>query len=318
MNLQSFRQTNPHWHSFPYWHDQVCNVFTKLDSQPLAEGAFCWGMEHRQMGAIGLTLVASSPIEVKRTKHHISQSTSEVIKFSFQLSGTSYLEQGDRRSTLNPGDWAFYDCTQPYVLSMPESYSQYVIQVSKAQLQTKINHIEALTAQTISGRLGMGKLAWGFIDATRSEYDDIGADGQHHAGTAVVDVLTACINASVHSGKLHVEAQTPLLFLVKQFIAEQLASPELCVDLIAQECHISRRYLHRLFEPEEVTVSEYIRNLRLEQCRQLLLAPMHQNKTITQIALAWGFNSATHFGICFRRKYGMSPSAYRRASLLQA
>jgi AraC family transcriptional regulator len=56
------------------------------------------------------------------------------------------------------------------------------------------------------------------------------------------------------------------------------------------------------------TPMEFIRTLRLDQARRLLI---NMDYSIGQIARQCGFSSATHFGVAFRRAYGQSPSDFR-------
>ncbi|MFO0490710.1 MAG: helix-turn-helix transcriptional regulator, partial [Curvibacter sp.] len=68
------------------------------------------------------------------------------------------------------------------------------------------------------------------------------------------------------------------------------------------------------FSDETQTLAQYIQTLRLEACIRDLHHPMAQSRPITDIALSWGFNNASHFSRVFREHTGMSPSEFRAAS----
>ena len=57
------------------------------------------------------------------------------------------------------------------------------------------------------------------------------------------------------------------------------------------------------------TVGEYLRRLRIERAAEQLVAG---SQPLAEIALAAGFADQSHFSNVFRRRIGMSPSAYRR------
>jgi AraC family transcriptional regulator len=59
------------------------------------------------------------------------------------------------------------------------------------------------------------------------------------------------------------------------------------------------------------TVGEYLRRLRIERAAQQLVVG---TQPLAEIALAAGFADQSHFSNVFRRRIGMSPSAYRRAA----
>jgi AraC-like DNA-binding protein len=105
---------------------------------------------------------------------------------------------------------------------------------------------------------------------------------------------------------------------VHAFIESHLGEPELTPAAVAAAHHISLRYLHKLFEPEPHGVAGWIRQRRLERCRDDLLDPAQADRPVAGIAARWGFSSAAHFSRVFREAYGLPPAEFRRAYRLQA
>jgi AraC-like DNA-binding protein len=83
---------------------------------------------------------------------------------------------------------------------------------------------------------------------------------------------------------------------------------------VARRHFISRSYLDKLFETEAEGVARYIRERRLERCREELADPRMTEQSILDIATRWGFVSAAHFSRVFRAAYGMTPREARRQS----
>jgi AraC-like DNA-binding protein len=102
---------------------------------------------------------------------------------------------------------------------------------------------------------------------------------------------------------------------VRAYIQANLRDPELSADSIAAELNCSKRYLHKLFEMEDISICDYIRNLRLDRCREEIAAPEFRNKSITDIGFSWGFNSSAYFSAAFKQHFGSSPSSYRKKEL---
>ena len=69
--------------------------------------------------------------------------------------------------------------------------------------------------------------------------------------------------------------------------------------------------MHRLYAVEKETLAKYILRRRLDECARALLSS-HVGRSITEIAFAYGFKSATHFGRAFRERYRVTPGKYRR------
>lgn len=78
---------------------------------------------------------------------------------------------------------------------------------------------------------------------------------------------------------------------------------------IAERLHISTRQLERLFGRFlNSTPKQYFMELRLHRARNLLV---QTERSITEIAMASGFRSASHFTRSFRAFYGQTPVSHR-------
>ena len=86
---------------------------------------------------------------------------------------------------------------------------------------------------------------------------------------------------------------------------------------VAEGLHVSSRYVRMIFAVSSETASAYILRRRLEECARQMADPRWQGHSITEIAFAWGFNSAPHFARSFRERFGNSPRSYRRLQVQQ-
>jgi AraC-like DNA-binding protein len=105
--------------------------------------------------------------------------------------------------------------------------------------------------------------------------------------------------------------QRALLRRTYELIEERLSDPELSPGRLAAALYISVRSLHNLFESEQTTVADWIRQRRLERCAHDLLDPALAGKPIGTIGARWGITNQAHFSRLFRARYGASPSAFR-------
>jgi AraC-like DNA-binding protein len=88
---------------------------------------------------------------------------------------------------------------------------------------------------------------------------------------------------------------------------------EMSVDDIAARQSLSPRYVRMLFHREGTTLTEFIRDERLNRARQFLLTPHAEHRSISEIAYSVGFNDLSHFNRSFRRRFGCSPGEMRRS-----
>ncbi len=78
---------------------------------------------------------------------------------------------------------------------------------------------------------------------------------------------------------------------------------------VARAAHVSPFHFHRVFQSiAGETLADYVKRLRLDKA--LLLMCHSRRSSLTTIALACGFSSSSDFSRCFKRRFGVSPSAF--------
>lgn len=93
-------------------------------------------------------------------------------------------------------------------------------------------------------------------------------------------------------------------------IEQNLADNKFTPDFFAQEMAVSRAQLFRKIKAMTgKTVVEFISTIRLNHAADLLLT---SGKQISEISIICGFSDASNFRRSFVKKFGRSPSAYRR------
>ena len=94
------------------------------------------------------------------------------------------------------------------------------------------------------------------------------------------------------------------------YIQDNYAKREISVEQVADLFNISVSYYSKLFnESVGKTFPEVINELRLESAKKTLLDDT--NISIKQVAAENGFSSVSYFSSQFKKKYGISPTAYR-------
>lgn len=102
------------------------------------------------------------------------------------------------------------------------------------------------------------------------------------------------------------------LAVIKADIEQHLTDGSLTAATLAARHRISARYLHKLFEDEEMTYSQFVLDHRLSLAYRKLRQPLYAARTISSIANDAGFGDLSYFNRTFRRRYGITPSDARR------
>ena len=119
-----------------------------------------------------------------------------------------------------------------------------------------------------------------------------------------------------YSGEMMLQPRNVLLsspderFLQKAMdvVENNISDPDLDIDRFALEIGVSRMQLYRKLNAlTEMTVKEFVRNIRLKRAAQMLV---QQKINVSEVAYAVGFRDLSHFRKCFRQEFNMSASEY--------
>ena len=99
-----------------------------------------------------------------------------------------------------------------------------------------------------------------------------------------------------------------LMERIVQSVNRHLGDSEFSVEQLCSEAGISRAHLHRkMKEMTGMPITEFIRNIRLEQAARLL---RERKLNITQVAYSVGFSNQGYFSTVFHKHFGVSPRDY--------
>lgn len=91
---------------------------------------------------------------------------------------------------------------------------------------------------------------------------------------------------------------------------EHFYDQDISLHQLAKLYYINEKYIGRLFRKQlGYTFHEYLNEIRLTRAVYLLKT---SDKSVTQIATEIGFNNIPYFNRIFLKKYGLSPTIYRK------
>lgn len=118
------------------------------------------------------------------------------------------------------------------------------------------------------------------------------------------------IKVSISIKRERINSSMLLIEKAKQYIKENYSDYDVSVEKLCSELHVSPTYFSTIFKREtEMNFVNYLTTVRLEQAVKLLNTT--DDKTY-MIADKVGYPEANYFSYVFKKKFGVSPSKYRK------
>jgi AraC-like DNA-binding protein len=228
-----------------------------------------------------------------------------------QLDGVAVVSQHGHQTRVAPGQMALYDPGHPYDLRLEGRWSCIVLAFPRAALSLPDNVVRQAMRHPHPFGAGPGAVLANFVLAALEQRTLIGTSAGR-LGEAAFHLIAGALDRTEPDGDEAVADDQRLRVL--RYARERLSDPDLTHDGVAAAHLMAPRSLHRLFEREPHTVTEYIRVRRLESVHRDLTDPLFSHLSIARIAARWCFTSQAHFTRAFQAHYGVSPSAIRRAA----
>jgi AraC-like DNA-binding protein len=239
----------------------------------------------------------------------LAQSSPDFLMIAAQVQGVSVIEQFGRSMRLTPGQWGLCDVPRPCVSTHMAGVEQLHFLIPREQVRLGIDPRFVL-GRGFAGDSGVAVL---MVQAMKSLFEDLPVLGARGA-EELADVVTRLLHIAVHQSierPRHVSMHEDMRERICNFVENRLRDPRLSLDVIALELNCTKRYLHLVFASEDQTLNQYIWNQRLLRCRRELEDPALNGRSITQVAMGWGFSNLSHFSRAFREQFGLSPREAR-------
>lgn len=296
--------------SFSQWKDRVQDEYVQLELETDSTGVFRGGLAVFGVGEITFGDIVHDPLQVRRTSELLADSTRDFYKISVQLEGYSVIEQDGRETAVSPGDLTMYDTARPFTLTTNDTARALIISCPHELIGVPAELITELTATRLSGRSGLGGIASTMLVNVERGLDQGSVRPTPQLESSVLSVLRAVL--AEHAERIPTAAGDEHTFArVQMYIDDHLADPHLAVSDIAAAHFVSARQLQRLFQSRGTTVTQWIRDRRLEKCRQELADTDAAAGSVRDVALRWGIQDAAHFSRIFRSVFGKTPTEYR-------
>jgi AraC-like DNA-binding protein len=222
----------------------------------------------------------------------------------------SWYTYNRREVVLRPGDLVAADPTFPLVGKARASWDHETWLFPRRLIEP---HLSASRPQpfVLAGREGLAGVVKAYLDAIAAQMDALDEREAELVADNFCQLLAVACGAA--AGEHQQAIRLARLEEAKRYIGLHLADPEMTPEKTAAALKMSVRQLHLVFEPSGTSFAQYVLKRRLAECRAALLSPVGA-RSVTDIALGFGFNSLWTFNRTFRRAFGATPSEMRGAA----
>jgi AraC-like DNA-binding protein len=230
------------------------------------------------------------------------------------LSGTTLGSQRGREMVLGDGDAVLMANEQAaWTMTSPSSVKIAGIRVPRSAIAPLVPKLETATMRRIMRDTGGLRLLRKYLDLVADDEILAAPASQCLIVSHFYDLVALVLGASSDARALAAGRTVSAVRLaaIKADIVANLDDGNLNATMVATRNRVTVRYLHKLFESEGITYSEFVLGERLARAYRNLRNPLHSQRAISTIAFELGFNDLSYFNRTFRRRYNTTPSDIR-------
>jgi AraC-like DNA-binding protein len=230
------------------------------------------------------------------------------------IRGVFILDDGADNTDLRQGDILYGPTGRGSTLKLLGDFVMLYIRIPQSMLYPRLLNLQVLPIGALTGRAAVNRI---FSNLLHSIVDDLEELTDEHIRPIEVALSEFAISSLAESSAMSCfdAAGASNFHRISQAIELQLGDGDLTLHQVADQQHVSARYIQKLFQQAGMSFSQYLRQRRLEHCHADLGSIAHRNLSISDICFRWGFNDAAHFSRSFRADYGTTPRAYRQKRL---
>ncbi len=217
-----------------------------------------------------------------------------------------------REFTMRPGAMVLLKLDEPFFSADGASHKRFTnVHLPVAALRATVAGVDDLVGREL-GPGGALSLAMDYSDLLLRHPAAV-----DEAGMAIAQHLTDLASLGLGArGEFAAAAQRGGLRAVRlkavlAILARRFAEPEFSAQKLAAAAGLSERYVNELLYEAGASFTTRLNELRLRKAAELLAR--RGERRISDIAFECGFNDLSYFNRCFRRRFGLTPSAARGA-----
>jgi AraC-like DNA-binding protein len=307
------------------WRDYLSYSLIELELKPDALSNFRSILATRPFFDMQLLKMTITATDLIRQSGMVDGADYFLLHINY--SGDVHVSSSGDQILLNEGDAVLLDSTRSFTISRRGTGSSYFLRIPRARLS-------ALNMPLDSGVMNkIANVSGGTLNLFTSYLDSLLHQGAFTSSLAhrlaykhVTELLVVLLDAN---GFIYPIDNTDEIFTsnrgmptmrfsaAKAYITAR-AHQAISIDTVSTYLGVTRRYLQRLFEMNNLTFTDFITDIRLTRAHAMLCDPQRNRIRIRDLSVQCGFKDVSHFNRLFRERFGCTPMALRKNTTLGA
>ncbi|PIE13972.1 MAG: DNA-binding protein [Rhodobacterales bacterium] len=303
--------TAPAGYGASAWNNAISETYFPLGLQFRDEQRFQGHLSKTVVGSIDLSRLTSHPVHYERRKRHIRGAEQEDYLITIPRSTPVQFRQMGKEVRCEPGGFLIERGDEPYRFFYERPNDLFVVKVAKRDMMDRLRQPDRHCAHVFDATSGPGALFVSLVEQSQKHAPSSGKGTGRVLERHLMDLLALTIEQSEQGSEdtRGSSVRAAHMVRIREYVAQNLKNPGLSPDSIAAACGISKRYLHDLFKDVNGTVSQHVRDERLNAAREQLAAM--PDIAIAEIAYRFGFSDQAQFSRLFRLRFGVTPTGFR-------
>lgn len=296
------------------WREIYGRNIAKVDIETIGTDPFHASVAFQGLPGVEIVSGSRSAAHYRITRQHLVGAR-DGFGLSVLLSGAATTQQLGRENVLRPGMAVVVSGTDPSVNTMHTPGRFLTIVLPRPEISTLVQNLDSAYARQIPATSGALHLLVRYV-STLHEMGPLDTGLAQAAATHIIDLASLAIGADAdvaHEAQQRGVAAARLQ-AIKADIRNCLGDHSLSPAIIAARHGVTPRYVHKLFERDGTSFSEFVLARRLERAMQMLKDPHFAGHTISTIAFDSGFSDLSYFNRTFRRAFRTTPTDIRAAA----
>ena len=296
------------------WRDFLRGVIGSFEVSRLPDRPFSQSMEAAQVGGALLARFSGTTDRMSTSSSSAATMPPDYFLCLRSDPGPTSFSQRGREVIADTATAVLCTCNDPLDFRAGDRYAFLTVAIPQGRLEDLIAGVADLVARPLDSSTPAMRHLRRYVTLL-NEPEGAGDDPDltAHIETTLVDLVTLALGAgrdATETARMRGQRAARLQDILSD-IRAGFANPAFSSNDIARRLGVTPRYVQTLLQEAGSSFTERVLELRLQRARAMLSDPRRDRMKVGEIAEACGFSEISYFNRCFRRRFGLTPTAAR-------